>query len=191
MRRALRLAVDPLWLCHAAVENEITDAQIWRSLTGESGTWTQVNVSGFGSPTNIQVGKLVVFNGNLYVGTRNLSTGAQLWRSENGTDWHSVMTNGFGDINNQKVETLFVFEGALYAFLDNAVTGMEVWQSHDGTTWHQVNTDGFGDSNNKGIWANEVTNFNNHMYLGVHNDVTGVEIWRYKKAIVYLPVIIR
>jgi len=125
------------------------------------------------------VGGFAVYGAYLYIGTRNAATGAQLWRSNNGTTWNPVMTDGFGDINNDKLESLFVFDGTLYAGLNNAFTGLEVWQSSNGTTWNQVNPDGFGNSNNRDtLWSNSTVSFNAAMYLGIGNGPNGLQIWR-------------
>jgi hypothetical protein len=164
---------------YAAVENPTSGARIWRSTTGNNGTWTQVNTNGFGSAANDLVGGFAIYKGYLYMGTHNAVTGAQLWRSDNGTNWGPVMQNGFGDVNNDKLEALYVFNGILYAGLNNSVTGLEVWASVDGITWGQVNSNGFGDSQNTStLWSNETIAFNNSLYIGVHNDAQGLEIWR-------------
>ena len=44
-------------------------------------------------------------------------------------------------------------------------------------TWSQVNTDGFGDVNNYEAYGSVV--FNDQLYIGTSNDVTGGEVWRY------------
>jgi hypothetical protein len=45
--------------------------------------------------------------------TRNDTTGAQLWRSTNGTTWESILTNGFGNPQNIKTEA----RGELWLYL--------------------------------------------------------------------------
>ena len=149
-------------------------------------------MGGFGSANNKQTGGFAIFNGYLYVGTRNDVTGAQLWRSNNGTTWVPVVTNGFGDVNNFKLESLSVFEDALYAGTDNSVTGMEVLRSTDGLDWGQINPDGFGDTNNDGtLWSNATIVFRNSLYIGTNNyNGNGGELWQLLKQ-VYLPLILR
>ena len=104
--------------------------------------------AGFGDAANQQTGGLTVFNGYLYVGTRNDTIGGQIWRSANGTDWAPVGAPGLGDSNNVTPDGLIVFQGQLYVFEGNLVTGIEAWRSPDGTHWTQINPDGFGDSSN-------------------------------------------
>jgi hypothetical protein len=95
-----------------------------------------------------------LFNGRLYFGTRNDTTGAQLWRSTNDTTWESILTNGFGNPQNIKVEALVAWREVLYAVTYNTVTGMEIWRSADGVNWVPVSQGGLGDSNNTGpLWS--------------------------------------
>jgi len=64
--------------------------EIWESPTGNLGSWTQVNVDGFGTQTTVvgsnktfrtnqDVGGYAVYNGYLYVGTKS-HYGAEVWR---------------------------------------------------------------------------------------------------------------
>ena len=161
-----------LW---ATIESE-AQVQLWRS-TG--GAWTSVMNNGFGDSNTTKTGGMAVFGGYLYVGAGNAVNGAQLWRSNNGTNWAQAINPGFGDPNNKAVEMVSVFQNQLYVSVQNAVTGMEVWRSADGTTWEQVNADGFGDSKNTGTNRNNATGeFLGQLYLGTSNLVDGGELWR-------------
>ena len=63
--------------------------EVWESPTGNSGSWTQVNVDGFGTQTQVgkgkgfrtnhDVGSAAVYQGHLYVGTKS-HYGAEVWR---------------------------------------------------------------------------------------------------------------
>jgi len=163
--------------------------QVWRTTDGL--TWTSVITDGFGDLNNYSTGGFGSFNGYLYLGTRNEVTGAQLWRSADGTSWNQVLGNGFGDSNNIKIESLWVFEGQLYAVTYNELTGMEVWRSSDGTTWYQVNVDGFSNSDNYAtLWSNATIAFNNRLFIGTWNTVSGGELWMMLRQ-VFLPVVER
>lgn len=105
-------------------------------------TWTQVNTGGFGDVENWYGDSMAVYNGNLYVGTVNWTTGAEIWEYD-GTIWTQVNTDGFGDVNNLDCSSMAVHNGNLYVGTENVTTGTEVWK-YNGTTWTQVNTDGFG-----------------------------------------------
>ncbi len=64
--------------------------EVWESPTGNSGSWAQVNVDGFGTQTtlvgtgktfrtNHDVGSAAVYKGDLYIGTKS-HYGAEVWR---------------------------------------------------------------------------------------------------------------
>lgn len=71
--------------------NSTTGIQIWSSLTGDSGSWTQDNTTQFNDSTNEQIGSAIVYNSNLFIGT-NSSVESQLWYY-NGTTWTDVNIN--------------------------------------------------------------------------------------------------
>ena len=127
------------------------------------------------------------------MGTRNLVTGAQLFRTANGTTWNPVIDDGFGDLDNFKIETIYAWNGSLLAGTDNNISGVEIWQSTDGLVWHQVNLDGFGDSNNLSVlWNSSSIGYNHYFYIGALNSVTGGEIWRlYFGYPIFLPLVKR
>ena len=156
-----------------------TGAQVWRTSNGTN--WTLVSNNGFGDSNNYQTGSAAVYNGQLYMTTRNDVTGTQLWRSSNGTTWLQVVGNGFGDINNVKIESLTTYAGALYAAANNPVSGVELWRSTDGVNWTQINTGGFGDSNiYVSLWSNGTVVFDGKYLIGSSGPFGGV-IWELQK----------
>ena len=64
-----------------AVSNSSTGLEVWRSSSGDSGSWEQIGFGGFGQSANITTSDnaLTVFNDTLYVGTLNWRVGGQLW----------------------------------------------------------------------------------------------------------------
>jgi hypothetical protein len=178
---------------YAAVESD-APAQIWRSY---GGAWETIVSDGFGSSDTALTGGMAVFAGYLYVGAGNTASGAQLWRTNDGTNWGQVITPAFGDANNQKVEMVFVFQNQLYVSVKNALTGIELWRSTDGTLWERANLDGFGDSNNSGTnWSNATADFLGQLYVGTSNVADGGELWRMQQQqqqpiLLYLPLIRR
>jgi hypothetical protein len=162
---------------HAAVEFESdSPVQIWRSY---GGTWTTIMNNGFGDSNTTMTGGMAVFGGYLYVGAGNTETGAQLWRTNDGTSWGEAITPAFGDSNNQKVEMVYVFQNQLYVSVENTLTGIEVWRSTNGVQWERANLDGFGDSNNSSSnWSNATANFLSRIYVGTSNVVDGGELWQ-------------
>jgi flagellin len=89
--------------------------EIWRSSSGDSGSWSQVVNDGFdGDSDNAIAVSLEVFNGYMYAGTDNRNSGTEVWSTPDGTNWSKVNTDGFGDQYNWSV-TLEEFNGYLYA----------------------------------------------------------------------------
>lgn len=148
--------------------------------------WTQWNLNGFGDPRNTLALSLANFNGMLYSGTDNPSTGAQLWRNSADTagQWSALTVNGFGDPNNGGIDHLLVFNGQLYAGTwnwnetTNSSLGGQVWRSATGTEWTRVVNNGFGDVNNGEIVR--FADFGGHIYAATWSYATerGAEIWR-------------
>jgi alkaline phosphatase len=111
---------------------------ILRSATGEADSWTQVNASGMnGNLANVGavVDSATHYNGALYVGVFNLSTGFQVWRTagilqndNSMVDWAQVGDSGLGDANNLYIQ-LIPFNGYLYAWTSNYQTGQQVLRS--------------------------------------------------------------
>ena len=152
--------------------------QIWKTANGT--TWTNVvgtgkgGGPGFGDVNNTSCDVLEDFNGNLYAGTQNDSTGGEIWRSADGADWTQVNTDGFGDNSNMRILDLVVMGQYLYASTEND-NGCELWRSYDGTAWEQVNTAGFGDTDN--IESRAMVVAGDRLYSGTYNDSTGCELW--------------
>jgi sugar lactone lactonase YvrE len=178
-------------------------AEVWRCSTCDSGSsWSQVNMNGFdGSTTytNTVALSLAAFNGYLYAGTRNWSSGGQLWRCstcDSGSSWSQVIgptgsvSSGFGKSANGRIEALQVYNNMLYAITYNN-DGMEVWRTPNGTTWQQVGWGGFGNSNNyAAYYSNSVAVFNNNLYIGTLNDANDGQVWSLAKQL-FLPLIKR
>jgi PKD repeat protein len=151
-------------------------AEIWRSPTGDTPDWTRVVSNGFG--TLSQILGLDTFNGALYAGTWNNTTGGAVWRTTNGLTWTQVSLNGFGTPANWSVTSFAEFGGELYAGISNGLTGGQVWrcQECDGSDWTQVSSGGFGDINN--FRVDGLIPFDGQLYAITINNVTGLEVWR-------------
>jgi hypothetical protein len=160
----------------ATINNE--GAELWRSKTGDDGSWNLVSSQGFGSGSAyFIITSLTEFKGKLYASVEATSgAGAQVWRSSNGTDWTLVSDNGFGDPNNYQTGASTVYGGKLYVTTRNDVTGAQLWGSSNGTSWIQMVDDGFGDSNN--VKIESITTYAGALYAAANNPVTGVELWR-------------
>jgi hypothetical protein len=104
--------------------------EIWRSPSGDAGTWSQANSDGFGDANNGRaiVDAATVYNGALYLATLNQATGAEVWRTSDGATWSQVNDDGFGDVHTFAAE-LIPFNGYLYAWATNYTTGQQVLRS--------------------------------------------------------------
>jgi hypothetical protein len=140
--------------------------------------WVQVNPDGFGNYHNSAILSLAVFNGQLYAGTLNDSTGGQIWRT--GNAWTAVMTDGFANPNTTGIDHLIEFKGHLYAGTWNWDDSGEVWRSGTGDAgdWTRVVAEGFGDPTNVEVFRFAV--FSDTLYAGtrVYTSMHGAEIWR-------------
>lgn len=163
---------------YISVSNSAGDSgsvSIYRSDSGNSGTWMPVVTGGKGDINNHLIPAMAEFNGFLYAGVQNKVAGTRIWRTSDGITWNQVNTDGFGEANNYETITLAVFKGQLYAGTINNVTGGQIWRTSNGTTWTPVMTNGFGDPSNfmmLGLYA-----FQNRLYATASNDKTGTEVW--------------
>ncbi len=148
--------------------------------------WSQWNLNGFGDPRNTLALSLAAFNGQLYAGADDPSTGAQLWRNDNAApgQWTALTTNGFGDPTNGGINHLLAFGGQLYAGTwnwnpaSNSSLGGQVWRSANGTDWARVVNGGFGDPANGEVFR--FAAFGGQLYASTwsYSANRGAEIWR-------------
>ncbi|MDD5716015.1 MAG: Ig-like domain-containing protein [Patescibacteria group bacterium] len=137
-------------------------------------TWSESDSGGFGDVNNTRTMSLVSSD-QLYVGTSNATTGAEVWAYD-GDVWSQVNTDGFGDANNVIISSMAEYNGSLYVATYNEITGVEVWR-YRSSVWTQVNTNGFGDVHNFSGFSMLV--FDEKLYVGSYNFWTGAEIWSY------------
>ena len=143
-------------------------------------TWTPVFTDGLGNSYNTTVSSMAEFNGDFYIGLRNVTDGGEVWRTSNGMDFSPVITGGLGDENNLRPYGLTVYQNYLYLVFNNLSTGAEVWRTSDGNSWQQVNNDGWGDASNgyADYYDKGAAIFNNSLFIGTMNTSTGGEIWQ-------------
>ncbi|RLF51237.1 MAG: hypothetical protein DRN24_05290, partial [Thermoplasmata archaeon] len=124
-------------------------AEIYRSSTGDLGTWEKVVgdgapvPAGFGNENNTGILSIEVFNGKLYVGTYNFINRAELWRTSDGLTWEPVILNGNGHLNFY-IWSMLTYDGELFAGTMNPIAGCELWKSSSGDmgTWERANVNG-------------------------------------------------
>jgi hypothetical protein len=125
------LAVLGDWL-YASINNpNSTQVQVWRSNSGNGGTWSKIFEIGLsGSGTGGHTG-LIVYGNDLYLTVYNYWSGMQVWRSGDGVNWRQIGFEGFGDSNNETSmynNGLKVFNDALYIGVNNYANGAELWR---------------------------------------------------------------
>lgn len=148
-----------------------------RVLKYDGSEWTCINTDGFGSAGNVYATSMTEFNNNLYVGTYNNYTGAEVWRY-NGSSWSQVNSDGFGTSYNISVDSMAPLSGYLYAGIRNETDGCEVWRS-DGSTWSKVYDGGFGNRDN--VSVSSMAAYDGNLYAGTSRAANkgGCEVWRY------------
>lgn len=172
-----------------AVWDEDYGAEIWRSSSGDFGTWEQVVSNGFDSIDNYIMRNSAVHNGALFFTASNFNkpdyastSGALLIRSTSGDpgSWTKAALNGFGDTNNCIISGLVSYEGYLYASTTSWYPeGIQVWRcqacdSQD--SWEKVVDNGFGNTKNEGY--SNLIEYDNNLYVVIGNRDTGMEVWR-------------
>jgi len=165
------------------IESGSSYSQAIKAIAQAVPVWEQVNSNGFGDPQTGEVTALEVFNGYLYAGTHNpidpalLYDGAQIFRSSDGMTWTSVTQPGFGnshDIAPPAILDFVVFNNQLYASTGRG-NASQIWRTSNGTIWAPMDLTGFSDPDNVDVTALAV--YNNMIYAGVTNQVTGAQIW--------------
>jgi len=156
--------------------------EIWRSSTGDAGSWTKMT-KGFGSAENRSVVGFEIFNGYLYAGTFdafiNNALGGEVWRSSDGAAWSQVNMGGFGDAENHVISALAAFNSYLYAITTHTGdSGAEIWrcQTCDGSDWVIVVNNGFGDADAGRPSGLEV--YNDQLYAVIGDYNAGLDVWR-------------
>lgn len=167
--------------------------EIWRSSSGDSGSWESVIDPGFGDVWNGEVCQLGEFDNQLYAATSSYTTthGTEIWRSASGDygSWSRVVTNGLGDATNEAILSFKPFNGAFFASTyswdenSSSPAGAEIWRTEDGTSWSKVTDDCF----NQASTCMEISGFeefNGYLYVGnrrwdpATSTNPGGQIWR-------------
>jgi len=158
---------------YAGVTNLISGAQVWRSYSGDSGSWTQV-APGAPGTTVAGVTGLAVFDGALYAAVES-DAPAQIWRGS-GISWTVVISDGFGNSLTTSTGGMAEYAGYLYVGAGNTADGALLWRTSDGANWEQAISPAFGDPNNQKVEL--VFVFQNRLYVSARNVQTGIELWR-------------
>jgi hypothetical protein len=132
--------------------NDTGSAQIWRSRTGDKGTW-KLATNNFGNNTTY-TSMLTAFKGNAYF-TGTDADGVHIWRSADGKNWNTVGQDLLNDpaYTNWYATNPVAFNGSLYVGTNPMVfafapasqyKGGQLYRSRDGLHWQMVLANGFG-----------------------------------------------
>lgn len=72
-------------------------------------TWETISEDGLGNADNDGFRCLNQYDGFLYAGSLNDSTGAELYRTADGVNWELVVSGGFGNATNAAIRDLVTF----------------------------------------------------------------------------------
>lgn len=109
------------------------DASLWRSASGERGTWEKV----FSIGREGSIRGMAVHNGILYFSTtildlldddESFGSAEGVIYAHDGATTRELITNGFGSENNLETIVLHPFNGWVYAGTRNRNDGYEVWK---------------------------------------------------------------
>ncbi|MFP8879251.1 MAG: hypothetical protein VCE43_07175, partial [Myxococcota bacterium] len=96
--------------------------------TADGTTWADVTDATMA--VNIGIRPLAVYGGEIYIGTLNDVTGAEVWRSSDGVSWSQVGTDGLGSPFNIAIPAMAVFANDLYLGTWNPTfSGAELWRT--------------------------------------------------------------
>jgi hypothetical protein len=127
--------------------------RLWRSISGDPGTWEEVadfpdwSVD-WGAPVSFATFKGALYVMSDFVWRDDANVPAEMWRSEDGENWELVIADGFGDPLNIRGGSFGVHRGYLYASMGLADTAGDIYRTKDGVSWEPVTLDGFGEPEN-------------------------------------------
>ncbi len=139
-------------------------------------SWQAASLAAFGKDAsgkqhaNMDAESSCVFKGYLYVGTYNngyfgrTTTGAQIWRTNDGTNWQQVVGNGFGSTSRSSISQMVVFGGYLYATTAIPFGSNYIYRTKDGTTW-ELAFQGMGNE----PYFGDITTYMGRLYITTYN----------------------
>jgi hypothetical protein len=164
--------------------------EVWKSASGASGTWQQVNTDGFGRGATWLESTLEVFHDKLYVGLSrvvdNTGATAELWQTEDGLHWTAVFTDSLGNPNNTYISAMAVHKGWFYIGFRNVQSGGQLWRSENGTDWEVVFDDGLGNPKNGRLYG--LLPYGDQLILVFSNYETGVQVWQSPDGLSWSPI---
>lgn len=166
--------------------------EVWRSSSGNAGTWERVVENGWGDPTNWAVISMENFNGALYASTLSsigeFENGAEIWRFD-GENWSNITPTELVNDDITYAITLKAFNGYLYAGV--AHNGAEIWRCSQDSgcdapeDWQKLIGAGFGNPNNTRVDGFQI--FEGRLYAITSNYNQGSEIWSSRDGVEWAP----
>jgi hypothetical protein len=160
----------------AAVFNTEMGIQLYRSASGNAGSWVKATTV-FDDPMySYQIlSSAISFNDTLYVAVEG-GGGVGVWRSKTGSTWEKVTPDGLEVIGEFGAGGFSIYKDQLFWGIENDAIGGQILRSQDGKHWSKVMEGGFGDINNV-----KISNFmpiGGDLYAFTSNWVSGTEVWR-------------
>ena len=174
-------------------------SEIWRSPSGDLGTWEQVNQGRFGSypnrNSNVRALATLDVEGNPWLcgGTSNSDVGTQIWCTSDGRSWAQKNRSGFGLGTNYAVRSSAMHDGALYVGVwprppseENEPLPGSVWRTRGEPdpsapgrwVWEQVlSSEDSHDAEPLRRGVNVLARYAGHIYGAIRAN-SGLEIWR-------------
>lgn len=126
----------------------------------------QISQNGFGDVNNECVYCMSILNGFLYVGTRNIATGGQIYRTQDTIHWEAVTRNGLNNRDNVDIFGLATYRDYLYIGTFN-YKGAEIFKSADGINFEKVLEKGGDDPTNVDFYS--FIEFKGNLFAGTCN----------------------
>jgi hypothetical protein len=182
-----------LYASTAMQRSDERGTQVWRSASGDVGTWIRVNEAGFGQPANENFKDMIEYAGLLCGGTGNFgsastSPGAQVWCTDGVSPdpdhagelfWTQRNLDGFGHVENVKIWSSAVYDEALYFGVEARELDGSIWRTrniHDPDAWECVFAP--GDVGISGKRVDVLQGFSGNVYLGLEVPGHGTYIYR-------------
>ncbi len=171
------------------VKGGLSSAQLWKSSTGDWGTYTQVNsfTPAFAaSDYNITaLGHTALGGGYMYLGLANRIKGAEIYSSMDGNSWTKISKRGMGNHLNTGLSSDFVVvpggtpsSSYLYVGLsDTTKTGAaSIWRTlyNDADSTHWTKVLDFSNINVAIKNVSWLTSWNNKLYAAVYDSVSHI-----------------
>lgn len=110
-----------------------TGFELWRSNSGDEGSWDQVGEDGFGDINNIATSfSPVIVNDRIYFGTGNESLDlAKIYTSQDGENWAEEDNSSFVDAGDEGIWTGTFFKNRIYFAISNEDIGARIIRSQE------------------------------------------------------------